>query len=193
MLEVTSSGSRAIAERCRRGSEWSVWFLEIISTWSCMGRIFSEWYVVTSIPSEFHLCIQATDWIVPEREEVWELLCLLWCFPSRTQSCLATRHSIKAAVSWQVANPRIPQSRSSFGVWHCSPTLGVLAIVIRWYALQSFLFLPVLSLTYLYTSQVWLSIRNDSWWSSRSLFPMSRTSRSFPDTNFPGFSEVLSI
>ena len=133
-----------------------------------MCRIFSEWYVDTSIPWEFHLCIQATDWIVPEREEVWELLCLLWCFPSRTKLSLVASKSSRAAVLWQVANTWVPQSRSSFGVWHCSPTLGVLAIVIRWYALQSFLFLPVLSLTYLYTSQVWLSIRNDGWWSSRS-------------------------
>lgn len=56
-------------------------FLEIISTRSCMCRIFSEWYVVTSFPWEFHLCIQVPDGIVPEREEVWELLLSSLVFP----------------------------------------------------------------------------------------------------------------
>ena len=45
-------------------------FLGIISSQSCMCRIFSEWYVVTSTPSDVNLCIQATGGIVPAREEV---------------------------------------------------------------------------------------------------------------------------
>jgi hypothetical protein len=54
MLEVTFSGSRALAERCRRGSELSslLFSSEIIASQSCMCEVFLRWKVVTSIVSK---------------------------------------------------------------------------------------------------------------------------------------------
>ena len=59
----------------------------IISTRSCMCRIFSEWYVVTFIPSEFHLCIQATIELF-KKEKKSKNLCVFFGVSQQGLNCV---------------------------------------------------------------------------------------------------------